>query len=181
MHCENFGPNNDNSGILFKGGSGLEIRAYHSTDCKEMSELFYDTVHAVNAGDYTMDQLDAWADGDINLDAWNQSFLQHETLIAMEDGKIVGFGDIDETGYLDRLFVHKDYQRRGIAKALCDQLEKQYPQVSVTTHASITAKPFFEKRGYRVVKEQLVQRRGVFLKNYVMQKQRYMEEKAREI
>lgn len=28
----------------------------------------------------------------------------------------------------------------------------------------------FEKRGYAVVKEQSVERRGVFLKNYVMEK-----------
>ena len=46
----------------------------------------------------------------------------------------------------------------------------------VTTHASITAKPFFRKRGYRVVKEQQVERpagvppRRVKLTNYVMEK-----------
>ena len=38
------------------------------------------------------------------------------------------------------------------------------------THASITAKPFFEKRGYKVVKEQKIERQGIFLTNFLMKK-----------
>lgn len=81
------------------------------------------------------------------------------------------FGDIDNTGYLDRLFVHTDYQGKGIATAICNQLE-QAVKGDITTHASITAKPFFEKRGYKIVKEQQVERQGIFLTNYVMIKER---------
>ena len=100
---------------------------------------------------------------------WNQSFQEHYSIVAVENETI--FGDIDLTGYLDRLFVHADYQRKGIAAAICDQLE-QAVQGNITTHASITAKPFFEKRGYRVLKEQQVERQGIFLTNYVMVKER---------
>jgi len=59
--------------------------------------------------------LDVWADGNVDLVDWNNSFLEHYTVVATDNGIIVGFGDIDQSGYLDRLFVHKDYQRRGIA------------------------------------------------------------------
>ena len=96
---------------------------------------------------------------------------EHYSIVAVENETIAGFGDIDLTGYLDRLFVHADYQRKGIAAAICDQLE-QAVQGNITTHASITAKPFFEKRGYRVLKEQQVERQGIFLTNYVMVKER---------
>ena len=85
--------------------------------------------------------------------------------------RIVGFGDIDKTGYLDRLFVHADYQGKGIATGICNQLE-QTIQGNITTHSSITAKPFFEKRGYRVIKEQQVERQGIFLANFIMEKDR---------
>lgn len=37
----------------------MEIRTYQPADCKEMAELFYNTVHTVNARDYTEPQLDA--------------------------------------------------------------------------------------------------------------------------
>lgn len=67
--------------------------------------------------------------------------------------------------------MHKDYQSQGIATALCDALEAAVPG-NITTHASITAKPFFEKRGYQVRREQTVFRFGVGLTNFVMEKVR---------
>ncbi len=147
------------------------IREYQPADCKEIIRLFYDTVHNVNAKDYTKEQLDVWASGKVEIEKWNQSLLEHYSLVALRNGMIVGFGDIDKSGYLDRLYVHKDYQGEGVASAICNKLEKMV-QGKIITHASITAKPFFEKRGYKVVKEQQVKRKGIFLKNFIMEKYR---------
>lgn len=148
----------------------MEIRKYLESDCKILSELFYNTVHTVNAKDYTKEQLDVWATGEVGLEKCNQSLKEHYSVVAVEGEVIVGFGDIDSTGYLDRLFVHADYQRKGIATAICNQLE-QAVQGNIVTHASITARPFFEKRGYTVVKEQQVERQGIFLTNFIMIKE----------
>lgn len=130
----------------------MKLRRYQSSDCKELTELFYNTVHTVNAKDYTKEQLNVWATGTVDLEKWNQSLQEHYSVVAVEGKIIVGFGDIDKTGYLERLFVHTDYQRKGIATAICDQLE-QFVEGNITTHASVTARPFFEKRGYKVVKK----------------------------
>lgn len=145
------------------------IREYNPLDCKETAELFYNTVHTVNAEDYTKEQLDVWATVDIDLEKWNMSLSKHYSIVAVDDGIIVGFGDIDETGYLDRLFVHKDYQKRGIATALCDKLELNAMN-KITVHASVTAKVFFEKRGYRIMKKHQAERRGIMLDNFIMEK-----------
>ena len=145
----------------------MYIREYEPADCSEIAALFYQTVHEVNKQDYTIEQLNAWAAGKVDLAAWNQSFLEHYTLVAVENGRIAGFGDIDETGYLDRLYVHKEHQREGIAAALCSRLEA-HVQGNILTHASITARPFFQKRGYKVLKEQQVERQNVLLTNFVM-------------
>lgn len=150
------------------------IRKYVSTDCKQVADLFYETVHSVNVKDYTIEQLDAWADGSADLEKWDKSFIENYTLVAVEDNCIVGFGDIDRTGYLDMLFVHKDFQGQGIASAICDRLEASITTDKIATHASITAKPFFEKRGYKSVKEQQVIRKGIHLTNYVMEKQQQL-------
>ena len=147
------------------------IRKYQPSDCKELTELFYNTVHNVNAKDYAKEQLDVWATGKVDFEKWNESLQEHFSVVAVDDEIIVGFGDIDKTGYLDRLFVHADYQRKGIATAICNQLE-QAVQGNITTDASITAKPFFEKRDYKIVKEQQVERQGIFLTNYMMIKER---------
>ena len=136
-----------------------------------MAELFYQTVHSVNAQDYTREQLDAWATGEVDSQAWDESFRTHRTIVATENGAIVGFGDMDESGYLDRLYVHKDYQGQGVASAICEELERLATEKTFTTHVSITARPFFLHRGYRVVRKQEVIRRGVALMNFVMEKQ----------
>ena len=149
------------------------LRKYRSSDCEKMAQLFYETVHSVNAADYTEEQLDAWADGSVDMEAWDRSLREHHTVVAVESRedteRIIGFGDMDRSGYLDRLYVHKDHQRQGIASLICDELERTAEAERFTTHASITAKPFFLKRGYRVVKEQKVERAGVFLTNYLME------------
>lgn len=148
----------------------MTIRKYRPEDCEILARLFYETVHSVNARDYTAEQLDAWADGNVDLEKWNETLSEHFSLVAEEGGKLVGFGDIDKTGYLDRLYVHKDCQRRGIASAICDSLEPHFEVAEITTHASITARPFFERRGYTVIRQQEVERAGVVMTNFVMKK-----------
>lgn len=149
----------------------MVIREYQPADCKEITKLFYKTVHIVNAKDYAKEQLEVWATGQEDLGKWNRSLQEHYSLVAVEGEKIIGFGDIDKTGYLDRLYVHADYQGKGIATGICNQLE-QTVLGNIITHASITARPFFEKRGYSIVKEQQVERLGIYLTNYVMEKVR---------
>ena len=131
----------------------MQLREYMTSDCDQLARLFFQTVHSVNAKDYTKEQLDVWATGNVDLNRWDMSFKEHYTIIATDNGEIVGFGDIDSSGYLDRLFVHKNHQHKGIATAICDELESSVTGKKIITHSSITAKPFFEKRGYGVKKE----------------------------
>ena len=149
----------------------MVYRKYRPSDCEKIAELFYQTVHSVNQKDYTPEQLDAWATGQVDLVQWNRTLSDHYTVVAEEDGVILGFGDMAEDGYLDRLYVHKDHQ--GIATALCGRLERAVGAQSITTYASITARPFFEKRGYKTVKPNQVERNGVRLTNYLMEKRRF--------
>ena len=148
----------------------MQLREYITSDCEQLAELFFQTVHSVNAKDYTKEQLDVWATGNVDLNRWDRSFKEHYTIIAICNDEIVGFGDINSSGYLDKLFVHKNHQHKGIATAICDELESSVTGKKIITHSSITAKPFFEKRGYRVKKEQTVVRNGISLTNFIMEK-----------
>lgn len=40
----------------------------------------------------------------------------------------------------------------------------------MTVHASLTARAFFEKRGYKVLERRRVERKGVELTNFLMEK-----------
>ncbi len=145
------------------------IRKFSDCDVEEMAELFYNTVHSINAKDYNEAQLDVWADGKIDLNKWIERYNRQYCLVVMIDNKIVGFGSI-EGDYLDMLYVHKDYQGQRIATKIVDKLEEQARKehAFITTHSSITALPFFAKRGYSIIKEQQVIKSGVSLTNYIM-------------
>lgn len=150
----------------------MYLRQYVLEDGAEMAQLFYDTVHEINKKDYTQEQLEVWAPKDRDIKTWSESFLYHNSLVAIIDDKIVGFADMDETGYLDRLYVHKDYQNQGVASKLCEWLENDCKEVIISVHASISAKSFFENRGYVTKKKQEVERKGIKLINYVMEKRK---------
>ena len=47
---------------------------------------------------------------------------------------------------------------------------RNFSTTQITTYASITAKAFFEKRGYKTVRKQQVERNGILLTNFVMEK-----------
>lgn len=152
----------------------MQIRRYLPEDLDAVYRLFCDTVHAVNSADYSAAQLDAWAPKQMDRARWEPSLREHFTLVATWEGEIIGFADLAPDGYLDRLYVHKDFGRRGVASALVDGLE-QYAKIigvaKIRTDASITARPFFEKRGYQMLREQKKPLRGELFINYQMEKE----------
>ena len=148
----------------------MTLRPYQTGDLAAIAGLFFQSVHTLCRGDYTEKQLDAWATGHIDEEAWDASFRARHTLVAEENGALLGFADMTKDGYLDRLYVHPAHTEKGVATALVNALEAACPAARFTTHASKTARSFFERRGYRVEKEQQVVRRGAVLSNFVMKK-----------
>ena len=149
------------------------LREYRAGACAEVMQLFYDTVHSVNTADYDEAQFDAWAPRKLGINDWNNRFLRDYTVVAEKNGRIAGFGSSKSAGYFDMLYVRRACQRTGIATLIADAIEGRFYKsgiTTVTTDASITAKPFFEKRGYVVCRKQEVERRGQSLINYKMKK-----------
>ncbi|WP_460294881.1 GNAT family N-acetyltransferase [Clostridium sardiniense] len=152
----------------------MKLRLYKEDDLKEIINLFYNTVHVINIKDYTKAQVNAWAPKEIDITTWNSSLSKNYTVIAEFNNLIVGFGDLDDTGYFDYLYIHKDFQGQGIATMITLEIEnyaRSKNLKTLTTESSITAKPFFEKFGYKVIKEQQVYRLGQALNNFVMKKE----------
>lgn len=71
------------------------------------------------------------------------------------------------------MFVHKDFQRKGIATMLLSEIERHAATmgiIRITSEVSLTARPFFEKRGYIVEAEQKRKANQLFLTNFRMVK-----------
>lgn len=154
----------------------MNIRRFRESDIHEIVSLFYETVHTVNKQHYSQVQLDAWApkaEESLKREAWKESLNRNITFIAEDNSKLIGFADMTKDGHLDRLYIHKDYQRQGIASTLVNSLEYEARVMGLnemSTDASITAKPFFEHLGYLVDQSQIVERNGVQLANFRMTK-----------
>lgn len=156
----------------------MKIRNYQPSDALVTMQLFYDTVHQINCRDYNQEQLDVWAPQNRDVNQWNTSFLEHYSLIIEEEDQVIGFGDIDDTGYLDRFYIHALFQGKGAGRCLLEALEEYVAKdKDIVTHASITAKPFFIRMGYAVDHAQIVEKAGIQMRNYVMVKRRSAYEK----
>ena len=149
------------------------IRDYRPDDAAAIVRLFYETIHTVNLADYTAAQADAWAPAVPDPDAWHRRMSRRRTLVAERDGEVIGFADIENDGHIDFLFCRHDVVRRGVGTALYRAIEEVARGLGlgrVFTAASITARPFFERQGFRVLKRNTTLRRGVELTNYAMEK-----------
>lgn len=146
------------------------LRPYQQNDEASVRTLFYETIHTINAADYSPAQLDAWTD---TIATWPTRLLKDYALVAEINGVIVGFGTMTATGELDLLYVHKDHQHQGIATQLVFALEayaSSLPVNAIQVFASITARSFFQKLGYVVVRENSVSRADQVLNNFLMTK-----------
>lgn len=102
----------------------LRLAPLSSRDAAAAAELFRETVHAVNARDYTSEQLDAWAPGGaVPAHRLAELLLRQGALGAWDGSALVGLGSLEGADLLDMLYVHKDYQGRGVARLLAGALD----------------------------------------------------------
>ena len=151
-----------------------EIRDYEAGDAPEIVRLFFETVRSVNRADYSDERLEAWAASVPDPEEWHARMAGRRTLVAEEGGEVVGFAEREYGGRLDMLYVRKDAVGRGVGRRLYEAVEREARGQGlgwIFTEASITARPFFEQQGFRVVREQMVSRRGVSMTNFVMEKE----------
>lgn len=149
------------------------IRDYDAGDTSTIVRLFYETVRSVNRADYSDKQVGAWAPSVPNPQEWHARMSGRRTLVAEEGGEVVGFAEIEGDGHLDMLYVRKDAVGRGVGRRLYRVVEREAQRLGlerIFTEASTTARPFFGRQGFRVVREQTVLRRGVTMTNFAMEK-----------
>ncbi len=153
--------------------SQITIRQGHLDDLTELQNLFVDTVSTVCKTDYNEEQIKIWTSSVEKKDRWLDILTKQYLLVAADTEKIIGFCSLDKGNYLDLLYVHKDFQRQGIANKLYAEVEneaRRQGQTILTSDVSKTARCFFKKIGFEIIKEQTIEIRGTILTNFKMTK-----------
>ncbi|WP_120498878.1 GNAT family N-acetyltransferase [Kiloniella sp. EL199] len=149
------------------------IRPHKPEDAVILFQLFYDTVHKVNIQNYSQEQVDAWAPENFDIKRWQERTKSYFIFVAEDDSGITGFAELEENGHIDCFYVHHKKQGLGIGGKLMSELEQKAKDLKLTeiyAEVSITARPFFEKKEFKVTQKQEVVLRGQSLMNYKMSK-----------
>jgi putative acetyltransferase len=158
---------------MMSSGGTISIRNYRPEDVDAVIDLFTRAVREVAIRDYTRAQARAWAPDVPDRAAWAARRASRPTFIAEVGGTMAGFADLEPDGHVDMMFVHPDHQGLGVASALLTHVEalaRAAGLARLTTEASITARPFFTRRGFTVLAEQQVALRGEVMTNFRMVK-----------
>jgi len=151
----------------------IDIRRARVEEARPIGILFRDSVRTISRRDYSQAQVEAWAPETVDLEHWAERIRQIYFIVAVLDGEIAGFAGLYGTDHLDLLYVGKDHQSRGVASALLGDIEREARArgaVRLATEASLTARPFMERRGFRIVRQQEVAYNGQAFINFVMEK-----------
>lgn len=151
----------------------MVVRYFKSEDSEALARLFFQTIREINIRDYTPTQVEAWAPENRDMEKWRKSFDGKNVFIAEEDKKILGFGELEDNGHIDRFYIAANHIGKGVGKRIYDAIEDRAKVLNIPllfVEASITAKPFFARMGFAVIREQTVTVKGVGMNNFVMEK-----------
>jgi len=151
----------------------IELRAFRPGDEPALRAVFESAIHEVAIRDYSQRQVDAWAPRPCDVDAWARRMQGIAPFVALLDGRIAGYADLQASGDIDHFFVAAAAGGQGVGGALMRRILARAGELGLdelTSHVSITAQPFFARFGFEVVEHRVFDVRGVEMRNVAMRK-----------
>lgn len=133
----------------------LIIRRYESGEEPAVWNVYFRATRESNSRDYHPDLIERWAPVGQDMGEWRVRLEEKSPFVAILDGQIVGMAELEEDGFVDYFYVLPDFERRGIGSALLGKIREQAALkglADLRAEVSVTAKPFFEKHGFSVIK-----------------------------
>ena len=149
------------------------LRPFLGQDVPVLAAIFVAAIEELTGDDYSEAQQQAWASAADDEEQFGKRLGSELTLIATIQNSPVGFASLKGADHIDMLFVHPSAAGQGVAKMLCEALEKiagSRGAKSLTVDASDNAAEFFQKRGYVGKQRNTVTVNGEWLANTTMQK-----------
>jgi putative acetyltransferase len=159
--------------MMARANPEFALRPLLPADVPLLADIFRASIEAMTGDDYSEAQQEAWAAAAADEAGFGARLAKALTLLATLDGSPVGFASLADGDTIDMLYVHPAVARRGVGNLLCDALEKLAAARGVkrlTTDASDTARPLFERRGFSAEQRNSVMCGGEWIANTTMRK-----------
>lgn len=148
------------------------VRAARPDDINALARIFRESVLQIEPGDYTPEQIAAWASFADDTDDFVAWINGATTLVAVDlHDECLGFGGLEAQGRVASLYVAPDAMRQGIASDLLRRLMEEARESGLewlTTEASEFSKPVFERLGFMVAEVECAEYKGVDFIRYRM-------------
>jgi putative acetyltransferase len=151
----------------------VAVRKFERRDAHALWLVYYDAIHQTAAGDYSPEQIEAWAPSDFPLDRFTERLILLSPFVAERNGRPVGYADIQPTGYIDHFFVSPTVVRQGVGSLLMQAIHETARASGLPmlyADVSLTARPFFQHWGFVVERPSTLSVRGLELDNFRMNK-----------
>ena len=151
----------------------IALREFRSGDEPALRTVFASAIHVIARRDYSQLQVDTWAPREFDASAWAVRVQEIQPFVALVDGVVAGYADVQPAGYIDHFYVAASAGGQGVGGALMRRLFARANGrglAELTSHVSITAQPFFAHFGFEVVEHRVFEVRGVEMRNAAMRK-----------
>jgi putative acetyltransferase len=151
----------------------IALREFRPGDEPALRQVFESAIHGTARRDYSQRQVDTWAPREYDPDAWALRVQGIRPFVALLDGDVAGYADVQPDGYVDHFYVAAEAGGQGVGGALMRGLFASADELGLaelTSHVSITAQPFFAHFGFEVVEHRVFEVRGVEMRNAAMRK-----------
>ena len=129
------------------------VRAMEPTDTEAIHAIHGMCLQCTLLGRYSREQIDAWMAGRTPQGYLRAAEAGEAFFVAEEGGAVVGYASWQEDELLS-LFVHPDFQGRGIGSALMsacfDDAERRNATISIVKSV-LGAEEFYGRHGFLIV------------------------------
>ncbi|WP_298318598.1 GNAT family N-acetyltransferase [uncultured Aquimarina sp.] len=132
-----------------------QISRATDSDLPLMQRLFYQTVTIYGSKIFTKEEVKIFSRLALDKKHWIQKFAEDFVYNAKLNGEVVGSFSLSKDGVIEYIFVHQNYQGRGIAKELYKTLENVSKEANIevlTTRINMSTRDFFKKNGFEIIK-----------------------------
>mgnify|MGYP003575755840 FL=1 len=151
----------------------LRVRPGTAADAPALSALYEASVRGLGARDYSTEQVEAWASLTPPPEALAGRMADGRMRLVAELETVAGFIDVEADGHVDLLYVAPEAAGQGVARLLLETAEALAAAQGVTrlyAEASETARPVFERLGFRVTARRDFEVAGVPIHNWAVEK-----------